>query len=109
MKILGLQSWASHEPAAAILSDDGDGSELVSALATEERLLRCKNSYQFPAHALVDCMDRLGIEAIYRHRSQRKQEHYTTEMLAFFRKHWKRKILPNIFIIFNNVCFLCLF
>ncbi|MDP6579473.1 MAG: carbamoyltransferase C-terminal domain-containing protein [Vicinamibacterales bacterium] len=64
MKILGLQSWASHEPAAAILSDDGDGSELVSALATEERLLRCKNSYQFPAHALVDCMDRLGIELL---------------------------------------------
>ena len=64
MKILGLQSWASHEPAAAILSDDGDGSELVSALATEERLLRCKNSYQFPAHALVDCMDRLGIESL---------------------------------------------
>jgi carbamoyltransferase len=64
MKILGLQNWASHDPAAAIVSDDGDRPELTFAMATEERLLRCKNSYQFPMHALIECMDQLGIESL---------------------------------------------
>lgn len=64
MKILGLQNWASHDPAAAILSDEGAGADITFVTATEERLLRCKNSYQFPMHALVDCMDRLGIESL---------------------------------------------
>lgn len=64
MNILGLLNWASHDPAAAIVNDEGAGSDLIFATATEEQLLRCKNSYQFPLHALVDCMDRLGIESL---------------------------------------------
>lgn len=64
MKILGLQNWASHEPAACIVTDEDAGDCVRFATIAEERLLRCKNSYQFPVHAVLDCMDRLGIESL---------------------------------------------
>lgn len=64
MKLLGLQSWASHDPAVCVLSDETDSHYLEFATIAEERLLRSKSSYQFPFHAFIECMDRVGIESL---------------------------------------------
>ena len=64
MKLLGLQNWASHDSSVCVLSDETDGDFVEFATIAEERLMRSKNSYQFPFLALTHCMDRLGIEHI---------------------------------------------
>ena len=64
MKLLGLQNWASHDSSVCVLSDEIDGDFVEFATIAEERLMRSKNSYQFPFLALTHCMDRLGIEHI---------------------------------------------
>ena len=62
MKLLGLQNWASHDSSVCVLSDETDGNFVEFATIAEERLMRSKNSYQFPFLALIHCMERLGIE-----------------------------------------------
>ncbi len=63
MKILGFMGWASHDPAAAIICADKDGTFRYCTIA-EERLSRVKYSYYFPIRAIRYCMDSLGIASL---------------------------------------------
>jgi len=76
--ILGL-NYAFHDSSACIVRD----GELVCALE-EERFVRRKHCYDFPAHAIRHCLDIAGLEAA-------DITHIAVSIKPML--HWQRKLL----------------